>query len=1267
MNFNRLLFLSFFLLLPFLTFSQSKTFSDKIKWSDEVKMAYEYIKNKKVGSEKYLHFEGAKYYGSNLIPYYYKIIPVKFNNLKNVKFRNKIFSPVKHDHFAGKTEIKNEIELSGTIQKSKGQNYLVLRFIPLIINNQTGAVKKLSDFTVSYEYDYSEKTETKTYSVSRSNSVFSSGDWVKLRISKAGIYKLNYDDLKYLGINDFNRISVFGNSKGLLPVDNSDEVDGSLKQIPIEVFKGEDGIFNEGDYILFYAFGPHRWDYNNNIDFYEKVKHIYTDCNYYFITDDYTSSKQIGSLGVSTGPYDTLVTVFPDYAHHELNKQNLIKSGQRWYGEYFDITNEQTFSFNFPEIYTQIPGKVKARVAGRSPVSSIFNLEYNNQVIKQLPVGSVNYSHTGYFAKVNSGTTSFFPVESPVEITVDYNKPTASAVGWLDYLTVNCYRKLKMTGNSLRFRYRSASTGERVRFSISNVVEDIEIWDISDPENVKRIENYQLNNQKATFNILMDSVKRREFLAFYPGNYQTPQVVERVKNQNLRGEGTHDMIIVTKPRFKSQASSIAQIHRNHNDLKVKVVTDKQIYNEFSSGKTDPSAIRNYLKLVYHTPAPENLLKYLLLFGDGSYKNFRCGYKDELVTYQSYNSIDYTGSFVSDDFFGLLDSSENIEGFPSGLLDIGIGRLPVQDASEANAAVDKIRYYIKYMERESWLNRVCFVADDEDGNKHMKDADNLAEIVKNNNPEFYIDKLYADAYKQVNIATGERYPDMNEDINERVNNGVLIFNYSGHGGDDHLGHEWLLTQDDIASWSNFDKYPLFVTATCEFTRFDDPDNRSAGEKVIVKSEGGSIALFSTTRLVYSNLNYDLNSAFYDYVFTRDSENEPLRLGDIVRLTKINTGANNNKRNFTLFGDPAIQLPLGKYSIELDSVINNSGSIIDTLKSLAKITIKGHVEDESSNLLSGYNGNLYVSVLDKEVNKQTLANDGGSPFSYNEQNNLLFKGETQVEDGKFEFQWIVPRDILPGYDNGKILFLGYNNEYSAQAGNTNLIVGGYSDNQVDDDDGPEMEAYMNDEDFVSGGITDEHPTLVVNLTDSSGINISSGGIGHNLEAILDNKLSEKISLNNYYQASTDNYRKGKINYKFSEIEKGEHQLKIKAWDVNNNSSVTSLDFIVEESEEFTLEHVLNYPNPFTENTAFYFEHNRPNQSLKILLQVFTVSGKLVKTIRRQIYTDGFRVGPLPWNGLDDFGDKIGKGVYIYKLKVESENGETAEEIEKLVILK
>jgi len=359
-------------------------------------------------------------------------------------------------------------------------------------------------------------------------------------------------------------------------------------------------------------------------------------------------------------------------------------------------------------------------------------------------------------------------------------------------------------------------------------------------------------------------------------SYYNPTELGPVENQNLHGLSKADMVIVTKDKYLSHSKEIAELHEKHDNMKVNVVTDRQIYNEFSSGCPDPSAIRDFVKMVYKRSMDNDSLKYLLLFGDGTYDNRECHTTDDLITYQSKVSLNYSNSFVSDDFFGLLDQQDNTGGRLDGLIDIGVGRIPVEDAQQAQNAVRKIRHYMESMDKGFWSNKLCFVADDEDNNLHMRDADKLAEFVDENYPSFDLDKIYLDNYPQQTTSTGELYPEVNKEIREKINNGVLLFNYTGHGGEHQLAHEKIFTEEDINSLINFPKMPVFMTATCEFTRWDAVDFTSAGEKVFLNPQGGAIALFSTTRLVYASLNYELNRAFYDFVFQKDEQGKPYRL-------------------------------------------------------------------------------------------------------------------------------------------------------------------------------------------------------------------------------------------------------------------------------------------------------------------------------------------------------------------------------------------------------
>jgi hypothetical protein len=358
-----------------------------------------------------------------------------------------------------------------------------------------------------------------------------------------------------------------------------------------------------------------------------------------------------------------------------------------------------------------------------------------------------------------------------------------------------------------------------------------------------------------------------------------------------------------------------------------------------------------------------------------------------------------------------------------------------------------------------------------------------------------------------------------------------------------------------------------------------------------------------------------------------------------------------------------------NIVTDSINGISPSVqMDTIRALSKVTIKGHVEDFSGNDLTTFNGFLYPSVYDKPKEQQTLGNDVNSPIrSFELQSNKLYKGKASINNGQFEFTFIVPKDINYAFDLGKISYYGENGSFDALGSDTRVYVGGVNPNGINDDIGPDLEIYLNDENFVSGGITDETPQLIVKVFDENGINAVGNGVGHDLTAILDDETSNPIVLNDYFTSDLDSYQSGQIKYNFSTIEPGRHTLTVKIWDVNNNSSEKTIDFEVREKQELSLEHVLNYPNPFTTSTEFYFEHNQVCSQLEAQIQVLTVSGRLVKTINKTVHTEGFRSEGIQWNGRDDFGDQLAKGVYIYRLLVRTPEGEIAEKLEKLVILK
>ncbi|MEE4197013.1 MAG: type IX secretion system sortase PorU [Bacteroidales bacterium] len=1268
--------LFFLLFFPYYqSIAQNIVLKRRIPWEkpQEISQYYD-ITQKNLDTKRFLFFEDARYYNHNtLLPYYFEIIHV---NNPEVKFRitNLQFETLSKEeltHLQFPDSVPEKIEYKSEIRTSRNQYFLQFNLLPLRKNRNNNQLEKLISFQLEITKGVSDlKAGKKAPKAFVSQSVLRSGNWEKIKISKNGVYRLTYSELLNLGIENPAGVKIFGNSRGMLPLSNTAESQDDLESNAIYFEKGSDGIFNQGDYILFYAKGPDEWIYDETMDFYSCINHIYSDDNYLFLTSTTEPNNEIITTGSAQPPSD-IITSFPDYIHYENDLKNLIESGQLWFGETFDVTTNYTFDFSFPNLVPSEPVKIKTALAARASSNSSFTIQSGTQTIATPVFNAVNMSsYTSTYAIRNVTQGDFFSNNDNFSVDMSYNKPSASAKGWLDFITLNAQRELYLSNDQLNFRYYNPeAVNQTIEFRIENASSATKVWEVTAPTQVKNIETQTIASNIISIKVDVEP-GLNEFVAFNTAKLYTPEAVGNVPNQNLHALGHHDMIIVTHPDFISQAQSIADLHASQDGLSIAMVTPEQIFNEFSSGAPDAAAIRNFIRMIYQRATPADTLKYLLLFGDGSFdhKSITADNINYVMTYQSQNSLTPTSSFVTDDFFGLLDATDHIELSNSGLIDIGIGRLPVKSVQEAQQMVDKIYRYTDFNSKGDWINTLCFVGDDEDNNIHMRDADRIAVQVDSTYPHFFINKLYLDAYPQQMTAVSESYPEVNRLINEQINNGVLIFNYTGHGGENGLAHERILTIDNINSWKNKDKLAIFMTATCEFSRFDNHKYVSAGERVLLNPNGGGIALFSTTRLVYSSPNYTLNKNFFDHVFEKDTDNNYHTLGDVMRLAKINSGTENNKRNFTLLGDPALKLPLAKYTIITDSINHRDVlNYTDTLKALSKVTIHGHIADETLDVFQGFNGLVYPLVLDKKRTVTTLGNDGGIPMDFQTQNNILYKGKASVVNGLFKFSFVVPKDISYNFDRGKISYYSLSSTSDAKGYFNDFIIGGTNNSAPIDNTGPDIKLYMNDESFVSGGITDQNPVLYAILSDSSGINTVGYGIGHDITAILDNNTSDVLVLNDYYESDVDDYQKGKIEYLFNKLEEGDHQLKLKVWDVYNNSSEELLDFIVAESENLAIKNLLNYPNPFTEQTAFYFDHNRPNEMLETMIQVFTVTGKLVKTIHATINSNGFRSDPIVWDGLDDFGDRLGRGVYIYQLKIKTPSGETVTKIEKLVLLK
>jgi hypothetical protein len=736
------------------------------------------------------------------------------------------------------------------------------------------------------------------------------------------------------------------------------------------------------------------------------------------------------------------------------------------------------------------------------------------------------------------------------------------------------------------------------------------------------------------------------------------------------------MLIITSDDLMSASNDLAAYHSQTDHLTVKVVPLNQIYNEFGSGRQDISAIRDFVRMLYEKAGNDSakVPQYLLLMGDGSFdpKNRVADNNNQMPTYESRESGNILSSYVTDDFFGCLDPTEGGDMNNPELVDIAIGRIPAADNQEAQGIVDKIKLYKSTSSLASWRNVISFVGDEpwEGVNDFQDEADHLGEIVRTTFPAYNVDKIICDAYQRVSTPGGGRYPDVNSAIINRINSGTLIMSYTGHGGINNWANARIFNLSDIQTLQNKEKLPLFVTATCDFSRFDDPTKKTAGEFLMTNSKGGAIALVTTVRPVYQQPNTVLQNSIFPLFFSPYHGRKPT-IGEVMALTKnaVLGSFTANTREFVLLGDPAVTLDYPQYNVVTTSVDNVPVSQPhDTLKALKYVTISGEVRDANGARLSSFNGTCYPLVFDKLTTFSTLRNDPTYPYrTFNTYKNSLFKGQCSVTNGAFTFSFIVPKDINYAVGYGRISYYASNGNTDANGYQNDIVIGGSSDTLLSDKDGPKIKLYMNDEKFVYGGITDPNPKLLAELWDTSGINTTGNGLGHDLTAVLDANSKTPIVLNDYYQSALNNFRRGSVTYPFSSLPEGAHTLKIKAWDILNNSAEDNTEFVVAASAKLALKHVFNYPNPFTTRTQFMFEHNRPGQELKIQVQIYSVSGKLIKTIQEDIVATGYRVDDIRWDGLDDYGDKIGKGVYVYKVHVKDQQGSTADQFQKLVVLR
>ncbi|SKC13739.1 type IX secretion system sortase PorU [Dyadobacter psychrophilus] len=1052
-------------------------------------------------------------------------------------------------------------------------------------------------------------------SKAQEKSILSTGNWFKLAISETGIHRVDPAFLRKLGVNpaeiDPRQIQIYSQKSGMLPQPNIALKSNALMENAIWVPGEEDGKLDGSDAIYFFAEGPHEITYDSAKAELKHQINIYTDSSYYFLTYGQKTGLRVKPLVTITSQKSRLITQFDDYWFHEAETYNLLKSGRDWWGEYLGNA-PLTYTADIPGIVPASNIKLRTSGIGAAQTATKFLWQLNGKQAGESAIGTV--SAGTYDIKALRSDATFIinadatrPDTITVGVTYERNGQ-GSAQGYLNYIALHTKRQLRQYGNQQVYRFLSESS-DTVTYQFGNANSEWLLWNVSNAQN-PAVVSQNIQNNILSFTTT-GGKSSRQYIGFKTDLAMEPVFSEKVNPQNIAGNATPDLLIVTPVAWKREAERLAAFRESNDGLETLVVTTDEIYNEFGGGKPDLTAVRDFTKHLY-SQDPDKL-KYLLLFGDASF-DYKNNLKNQSVfqqkswvpVYESRESLNPVYTFSSDDYYGFMKDNEGA--WPESVagdhtVDIGVGRLPVKSLSEAQLIVDKlIRYGSSWRSLGNWRNNVQFVADDGDGNIHQRHADELASLIQT---DFMSSRVFIDAFPQNTGTEGQKAPAVNQVLNKKINEGTLILNYTGHGGVSGWAEEQVLTLADMQSARGMDNLPLLFTATCDFGRYDDLGLVSGAELMVLSPKGAAIGAISTTRPVYSSTNFTLSQAFYRALLEKSPDR---RLGDIFKETKNKALVGSLNRNFTLLADPSMQLARAQKGIRW-------AEKPDTLRALQKVQLRGQVYDAVTTLKdSKFEGEARIVLYDKQISFKTLGNEG-KPETYSEFRSKLFDGSVMVKGGEFICEFVMPKDI--DYRVG----IGRANVYAVRADSLadasaqlDVIIGGSAAPETDKTP-PKLTAYINDASFKDGDVIEPSATLYITASDENGISISNAGIGHNITLVINDTTT--IILNDYYTAATGDYRQGVITYPFENLPTGKYLIRVKVWDTYTNFSEIAFGFQVGAFKGIQLNTLKVYPNPFDKDLSFELTHNRVNDDVEIVFNLILNNGQSLGQFRRQYY--------------------------------------------------
>ncbi len=1132
----------------------------------------------------------------------------------------------------------------------------------------------------------------------------SQGKFYKIKVPKTGIFKITSTLLQQLGISTSGlnpkNLRVYGNGGTMLPEFNLDDRYAALQENAIQVVGEADGSWENGDYALFFAQGPDAYgiyeSYNDNfysrtdtrLDRSRHVKNIYEDFSYYFITFEKGPGKRVTLSNIP--PAGDVITNVPQHVFLDEEKNNLLHVGRVFLGDAFTSTKTYTFPTNAPIL----PGTTvtyRARTVALNSKNNKINFSLNG-------VSNIPYTvTTNYYTPLTwTGTIPVNGNQLSFVFTPDVT-PNPAGSFYIDYVEAEYIQALIYNGSQLIYYSPQVVSGsnETYTFSISNTSGMEQVWDVSDITNAKKIQG-NTSGGNFVYGYTADStIFNNRFIAFTDSSATEALPVGAIQNQNISALNNIQYLIISPDQLLGEAQRMATYHQNKEGFNVAIVPLSKIYNEFSSGSQDLTALRDFITKLNN---PEGSLKYVLLMGDTSFDfKDRIPNNENLIpSYQSEASNNFAASFVTDDYI-VMTKPQISSYLGSNLPDIPVGRLPAKDIAEAKVLVNKTLAYENLLPGQPnpfgmWRMKMDYVVDDDNDTGvpfHTIMNGTIVNVFETNTdkPEYFIKKLYSDAFTRDIAAGGFRYPQVNQAISNDISNTLVMF-YLGHGGINGWAQERIFTPDMLNNFNNYNaifaRFPFVSTITCEFTVWDDPETPSLGERVVKLPTGGASGMITSSRSLGVDYGLNFTELYIKELFKL--VNDDFRpLGDAHLSAKKLKGAQEDHFRVNTLADPAMKLSRPERKIVVDQIVT---PIPGKIRALDFVKITGHIIAPAGGVLTSFNGEVFLHLYDKKLTKTTKNNSGNLVpiLTFKEEGSPIVKTAAVVTNGTFTIEFYVPKDIDYADGDGRLLLYADNKKKDYFTTQTQ-IVGSINPEGINDNNPPQVRLFMNNTNFANGGITDQNPLFIACVTDDTGINSTGAGVGHDVIAYLDGQVINTIVLNEFYTdgdglgcsaPNLKNYQKGYVSYPLRNLSPGPHQLTFRIWDINNNSTTSTLDFVVktESAQKLTINRLLNWPNPFTKNTYIQFEHNC-DDTLDVHAQIYTITGKLVRTLHQQVSSEpileGFRIPrtAIMWDGLDDFGDVVAKGTYIFKIFAKSINqdkcGGAATAVQKMVLLK